>query len=156
MLDFAAREYSGQKSEFMEKKIKRKNLSDTLSGRIRRIVKDLYYISETDAEIEPFVGKNAESANKESLLSQTGAAADSKVEELNFDDFFLRLTEIQDWFGDEEKKSAAKFSQLKELLQKELKDLKIFKVGQIELDIYAVGLDSNSVLTGIKTKSVET
>ena len=140
----------------MEKKIKRKKLPDTLSARIRRIVKNLYYISENDAEIEPFVGKTAESVDQETLRLQTGTTADSKIEEQNFDVFFARLTEIQDWFGDEEKETATKFSELKELLQKELKDLKIFKVGQIELDIFVVGLDSDSVLTGIKTKSVET
>ena len=37
-----------------------------------------------------------------------------------------------------------------------MKDLKVFKVGQIELDIYVVGLDSQGVLTGITTKAVET
>lgn len=140
----------------MEKKIKRKKLPDTLSGQIKRIVRGLYYTSETDAEIETFVGKIAESVSLEIVILQTGAAADSKIEEINFDDFFSRLTEIQEWFGDEEKKTSAKFSQLEKILKEELKELKVYKIGQIELEIYVVGLDSNSILTGIKTKSVET
>ncbi len=140
----------------MEKKIKRKKLPDTFEGRIERIVKGLYYTSETDAEIEPFVGEKAEFVNQEIIILQTGAAADSKIEERNFDEFFSRLTEIQDWFGDEEKKISAKFLQLEKILKAQLKELNVFKIGQIELDIYVVGLDSNSILTGIKTKSVET
>jgi hypothetical protein len=66
------------------------------------------------------------------------------------------LTEIQDWFGDEEKETAQKFARLRELLEKNLRDLKVFKVGKIQLDVYVVGLDAESKLTGIKTKAVET
>ncbi|MGI8495300.1 MAG: nuclease A inhibitor family protein [Pyrinomonadaceae bacterium] len=140
----------------MEKKIKRKKPPDSFERQIKRIVKDLYYTSETDAEIEPFVGDKSKTVNGESLLLQTGSAADSKIEERNFDDFFSCLTQIQDWFGDEEKKTSAKFSQLEKILKEELKELKVFKIGQVEIDIYVVGLDSSSILTGIKTKSVET
>ena len=66
------------------------------------------------------------------------------------------MTEIQNWFGNEEKKSAQKFSELKELLEESLKDLKVFRIGEIELNIYVVGIDSENTLMGIKTKSVET
>jgi len=139
-----------------ETKGKRKKAAKSLPERIKSIVKNLYYTSETDAEIEPFVGQKTVSVDRESLIEQIGAATDSKVEERNFEDFFSRLTENQDWFGNEEKQTALKFSKLKELLQNELNDLKVFRIGETELDIYVVGLDSNSVLTGIKTKAVET
>jgi len=45
---------------------------------------------------------------------------------------------------------------LKILLEKKLKELKVFKIGKIQLDIYVVGLDAESNLTGIQTKAVET
>jgi hypothetical protein len=42
------------------------------------------------------------------------------------------------------------------LLEGNLRDLRVFKVGRIELDIYVVGINSEGILMGIKTKAVET
>ena len=116
----------------------------------------MYYISETDAEILPFMGSAAESVSKEEILRQTKNALDTPVEERGFSEIFKRLTKIQDWYGEEETAAAAKFSALKELLENNLKDLKVFKVGTIELDVYFVGLNKDNILMGIKTKAVET
>lgn len=127
-----------------------------LAEQIKTVAKNLYYISETDAEIAPFIGRSAGAVTKEEILIQTGSAVDTEVEERDFTEFFARLTEIQDWFGDEEKETAQKYAQLKELLEKNLRDLMIFKVGKIQLDVYAVGLDAENKLMGIKTKAVET
>jgi Nuclease A inhibitor-like protein len=139
-----------------EKKINTEADEDSLSKQIKKIAKGLYYISETDAEFSPFVGEEARDVTKDILLKQTGNRPDAPVEERDFDDFFKRLTNIQDWFGDEEKATAAKFGKLKELLERNLKDLKVFKVGRIQIDIYVVGLDKKGNLAGIKTKAVET
>jgi Nuclease A inhibitor-like protein len=123
---------------------------------LERSVRDLWYISETDSEVKVFIGKRADSVTKEILAIQTNVSVETNIEKRDFADFFENLTAIQDWYGDEEKKSAEKFSTVKKLLEENLKDLQVFKVGQIELDIYVVGLDSQSTLTGITTKAVET
>jgi hypothetical protein len=138
------------------KKIKEKSTTENLPDQIKKLVRGLYYTSETDAEILPFIGEKADSVTEEEIAAQTGSKTGQAIEERSFDDFFSRLTEMQDWFGEEEKQTAQKFSELKELLQKELKDLKVFKIGAIELDIYVVGLDAQGILCGIKTKAVET
>ena len=123
---------------------------------LERSVKDLWYISETDSEVKVFTGKKADTVTKEILTAQINISGETNIEERNCADFFKNLTAIQDWYGDEEKETAEKFSTVEKLLEENLKDLKVFKVGQIELDIYVVGLDSQSVLTGITTKAVET
>jgi hypothetical protein len=134
-----------------------KDLGDNeLKKQIRETSEGLYFMSETDAEILPFFGKQAQAVTKEEILSQTKSVMDAPVEERNFTEFFARLTEIQDWFGDEEKATAQKFAELKNLLESNLRDLKVFKIGKIQLDIYAVGLDAENNLLGIKTKAVET
>lgn len=129
---------------------------DKLVEQINRLSEGLYYVSETDAEITPFVGTEAEAVNKEEILKQIGKQAETPVEEREFAEFFARLTEIQDWFGEEEKKIAEKFGKLKNLLEKNLRNSKVFKVGKIQLDVYFVGLDEKSRLIGIQTKAVET
>jgi hypothetical protein len=144
---------------------KRKKMSDSkdadrakadLTEQIKNAAAGLWYISETDAEIFPFTGSKADAVTKENLLQQIGKPPDAPVEEREFDQMFERFVKIQDWFGDEEKETAAKFAALKSLLEKNLTDLKVFKIGQINLDIYFVGLDSKGNLAGIQTKAVET
>ncbi len=143
------------KKKVLEKK-KADFCDDNLTEQIKIAVRGLYYISETDALIQPFVGKQAKAVSKQEILSQTKKAADSTIEEKDFAGFFARLTEIQDWFGEEEKEIAQKFVQLKELLEKNLRDLKVFKIGKIQIDVYVVGLDAENNLLGIETKAVET
>lgn len=147
----------------MKRRKKKMKKSDTtnseeidLPAQIKKIVNGLFYTSETDAQILLFAGKKAESVTSEEILCQTGNKTDSSIEEKEFTEFFARLTEIQDWFGDEEKATAQKFADLKDLLQNNLKDLKVFKIGKIQIDVYAVGLDVKGILTGIKTQAVET
>lgn len=143
-----------------KKKIKKSveiNSKETdLPAQIKKLCEGLYYISETDAEILPFVGKKAQAVTSEEIKNQIQAADKSRVEEKDFTEFFGRLTEIQDWFGEEEKETAQKFTDLKNFLEKNLKDLKVFKIGEIQIDVYVVGLDAEGNLTGIKTKAVET
>lgn len=147
----------------MRKKIKKSKSpnyfyarENNLFGQIKELSEGLYYISETDAEILPFAGKKAEAVNKEEILRQIEKENKTSVEEIDFEEFFAPLTEIHDWFGDEEKESAGKFGRLKSFLEKNLKDLRVFKIGTIELEIYLVGLDAENTLTGVKTKAVET
>ncbi len=129
---------------------------DSLAKQIQETTADLYYISETDALILPFVGQPAQSVSREAILEQTENAPDSPVEERTFTEFFARLIEIQDWFGDEEIKTAENFLLLKKLLENNLRDLKVYKIGKVQIDIYVVGLDAKNILTGIKTKAIET
>ena len=129
---------------------------NSLAKQIEEITADLYYISETDALISPFVGHQAQTVSREAILEQTENAPDSPVEERDSTEFFARLIEIQDWFGDEEWKTAEKYLLLKKLLEKNLRDLKVYKIGKVQLDVYVVGLDAESRLMGIKTKAVET
>jgi hypothetical protein len=124
--------------------------------KVKKLSEGLYYISETDAEIKPFAGEKANGATAEELLRQTKAAPETPVEERSFAEIFARLTSIEDWYGDEEKETAGKFGKLKEFLERNLKDLKVFKVGKIRLKVYFVGLDTEGRLMGIQTVAVET
>lgn len=131
-------------------------IENTLLEHLTNLTDGLFYTSEIDAAIRAFVGDKTESLTPAEILKQTKSAADTPVAETVFTEFFSDLTEIQDWFGEEETEIAQKFTHLKEFFEQNLKDLKVFKIGKIELEIYVVGLDGENNLTGIKTKAVET
>lgn len=147
----------------MSKKKKKSFVSDTvemdktnLSEQIKAASEGLWYISETDAEIFPFTGSKANAVTKENLLNQIGKSPETPVEERGFEEMFARFIRIEDWYGDEEKATAERFAALKNLMESNLSDLKVFKVGRIEIDIYFVGFDKNGDLAGFQTKAVET
>ncbi len=127
-----------------------------LKRQIETAVANLYYTSETDAEVLPFVGKAAETVTIDEIRNQTQASPEELIEEKDFTEFFARLTTKQDWFGDEEKATAKKYTDLKNLIETNLRDLNVFKIGKIQIDIYVVGLDADNILMGIRTKAVET
>lgn len=123
---------------------------------IKKAVENLTYMSETDAELEPFAGIFAADVTKEEILRQTGHSATESIQEKSFTEVFDNLTKIQDWYGEEERLTAEKFIGLKNLLEKNLKNLRVFKIGQINLEVFFVGLDSEGKLVGVKTAAVET
>ena len=149
-----------KKLENLSEKVSEQQNKDSgeceLKNQLKKATENLFFISETDAEITPFFGRQAQAVTKEEILMQSQSMANVLIEENDFAGFFKRLTEIQDWFGDEEKATAQKFAELKDLLERNLRDLKVFKIGKIQIDVYVVGLDAENNLLGIKTKAVET
>jgi hypothetical protein len=130
--------------------------ADRLFHEIELACEGLIYVSETDAPVLAFVGPAAVEATGEIILQQTEGKADAPVEEVAFDTFFGRLTKIKDWFGEAEKENAAKFLDLQKLLEENLRDLKVFRIGAIRIDIYVVGITKDGRMRGVTTKAVET
>jgi hypothetical protein len=116
----------------------------------------LVYISETDAEVVPFVDGEADAVTKEAVLKAAGLPDDMRVEEVDFDQFFTRLSAVKDWYGDEEKKRAGQYARLSEVLQGYLRELKVFRLGSVQIEIYIAGLDETNHLAGVRTRAVET
>lgn len=92
----------------------------------------------------------------EQLLVLTEHAPNTLVKQVDFLSFFEPATCHQNWYGEEEDKIASQYRHLVQLLQAELIDLQVFKVGEQELDIYIVGHTPDQQLVGITTKVVET
>ena len=139
-----------------KKKVNKKEKNTRLLEEIKKASKDLYYISETDAEICAFDGGKSEEISAEIILELTKSEKDAKVEERDFDEFFERLTKIHDWFEEEETENANRIAYLRDLLKNNLRDLCIYKVGEVQIKIYAVGLNAENDLFGIQTEAVET
>jgi hypothetical protein len=135
---------------------KNKKSSGELSEKIATLCEGLVYISETDAPFTPFRGGRVSEVNGETIVSQAELAADAPVEEIGSSAFFARLTRIERWHTQAQRAMQKKFLELQTLLEENLRDLKVFKVGRIRVDIYAVGLDADGDLLGVKTQAVET
>ena len=119
------------------------------------VSRPLKFISETDADVIPFTAAKPDSRSLAAYLAALGIAS-NEIDEVEFDEFFRRLTSEKDWHGPSEKKRAKQFSKLRDLLRGNLKDLRVIRVGRVRLDIYIVGVDAGGGLAGVKTKAIET
>ncbi|HEX8639118.1 MAG TPA: nuclease A inhibitor family protein [Pyrinomonadaceae bacterium] len=103
---------------------------------IENCVKDLSYPSETDAPFEVLTQEN--------------------IEYIDFDVFFSKLTKIEEWHGEEEKRTVEQFKQLENYLVKNLTNLQVCKIGLIEKFIIIGGRDRQGKEFYITTRAVET
>jgi hypothetical protein len=125
-------------------------------GLIAKACEGLVYISETDSPIIPFSGPAAESVSPGSAAAASGVEYREPVETVSLPAFFARLTAEKDWFSTEEKRIAARFRELQAALEKELTGISVYRFGRIQVDIVVAGLDKNSCIRGVRTRSVET
>ncbi len=109
----------------------------SLETDIKTAIRGLTYISETDKGFRLVTSKN------------------QRIEIRSFTEWFARMTAIEDWSDEAEKERAYKFKALKILLEEHLTDLRVVRIGDVQIDIYIVGTDREGKIVMIKTKSVE-
>ena len=117
----------------------------SLAAGIQERADNLVYISEEDWDVNVFViGRNISVLDAETFRSANPKILFEPIEDFDVDTFFARL----------EKRDAA-WTRLRNYLEANLTSLKVFKVGSIRRDIYAVGLFQGHIL-GVRMFAVET
>lgn len=107
----------------------------------------LEYPSESDAPFEPFRWDAAGGSAQQQVAAH--ALKRRKICEIPVDGFFGALEGSED---------AERFQQLRGVLEKRLKGLKVFRVGEgeVKVDIYLIGQTPSGAWAGLHTTSVET
>lgn len=118
----------------------------------------LLWIGEIDAPLEVICWQEEKARNltNERLLELTHHSSETPIEILDLDDFFSAATAEQDWFGDEEKAIAKRYQELVVVLKQRLNQLKVYQVGEVNIDIYIVGETESREIVGLATKAMET
>jgi len=75
---------------------------------------------------------------------------------LAVDEFFARATQEEDWHDQEERETVKRFQNLVSILKQNLSQLQVYRVGNINIDAYIVGVTPSGDWTGLSTKLVET
>ena len=134
------------------------NEKKSLKDEIISLSSDLMYPSESDEKIEYYEIEVStdERLSLANFRMYNGIRPEIEIEEMDFELFFKPLIKIEDWFGDDEKKWAEDSLKLKQLLLENLKEIKILKVGRIEIAVYLFGKSEENKWEGIKTKLIET
>jgi Nuclease A inhibitor-like protein len=123
---------------------------------LKKASQGLTYISETDAPFETFSwGRADDGLTVAKVRKLTKAAARAPVTQVALDEFFGPLTEAHD-HSPEEAEDIKKYKGLLQVVNDQLSDATVFKVGKTEQDVYVVGKTEDGEWVGLKTKAVQT
>ena len=152
----AKRDGEKDKGGAAKKDVAKKDDDASLSGRLKSLTEGLSYQSESDYPVEPYVRGAGDGAPSAEEFAKGREGDDAAVRELDFDSFFGNYTDEQDWWGEDERAVAKKFQALIAFLKESLKEIKVYRVGDVEADVYVIGKTASGDFAGVKTKIVET
>ena len=120
--------------------------SNPVLNELKKASKDIVVVSESDAELEPFLWDDQSEMDDNRVLELCGQEYEegTPVEETTVKKFFS-------YSGDQKE-----LNKLAKVLQANLSDLRVYKVGEVEKDVYIVGKTKDGKWAGLKTRVVET
>lgn len=121
-------------------------MSQSVLNTLKKAAAGLTLPSESDEPIEPIAWGQAASLSPADALRLSGHKPGDTIETTDLDDIFRDALA-----GDD----AAKFRSLIKTLKGALSDLRVYRVGDIEKDVYIVGRTPDGTWAGLKSKVVE-
>jgi len=131
----------------------------TLREELERASSGLVYSSESDRPFEFFSlrypGKRGSPDGTE-FARLVGAFPEARVQVRSIDEFFARHTTTSDPYDSESQHIRPRYEELVRVLSRHLRDVKVYRIGRIEIACYVMGLDGDGNLAGLKTVAIET
>jgi hypothetical protein len=129
---------------------------------LKRMVEGLTWMSESDypfevlqLELSRFPDRATPLAVEE-LLQLTGHDADAPVQEISIQDFFAPAIQPQDWHEESDKQRMQHFQTLLQWIEQHLSDVKVYRIGTIEIDVDIIGKTESGAWINLSTKAIET
>ncbi len=113
---------------------------EQLLALLKKASAGLLVMSESDYPFEIIQWDGSTEINPEFLRSLTNEPQESRVEEASVEQFL----------------ASGQFEQLERFLRKHLTDLKVYKVGRINIPVYIVGRSPEGNWLGLSTRVVQT
>ncbi len=120
--------------------------------RLQALVADLWYPSETDAPVTIVVWPSPQT---DDVLELLGAGA-SAITEHPPEQFFQPILNKPFWHSTQGEHLAQRYQAVQDGLQSTLTNLRVYRVGQVEITLYLVGQHPSGAWVGLKTQVVET
>ena len=120
---------------------------------LTKAIEGLWYMSESDHPLEMLRFDVHEEPGMDRLRELAGADAADPIECRTLDEFFrdgaaVRVTD--------QGAQAASFAAVLQTLKANLTDIKVFRIGKINISVYILGQSPSGHWMGLKTRVVET
>lgn len=122
---------------------------------ISKVSKGMFWYSESEYPFETVCFKNVEDLDLK-LREVTNCSPETKIEVKELEEFFDQATKEEDWYNEEEMAQCKRYQELVSFLQANFPDIKVYCVGEIEINCYILGKIESGAFAGLSTISVET
>lgn len=129
---------------------------EEIQKQLEQAVAGLLFMSEADYPFEIVSWGARSEMTSDDVRRQAGAAPDAPVQVVSPEKFFGGAMSEPEWKGEDELAAARRYQALVRLLKENLDDLKVYRVGEINIPVYIVGRTPNGNWLGLSTRVVET
>ncbi len=123
--------------------------------RLTQAATDLEWSSESDYPFE-LVTWAPDTAMTPTALFSDVDRPELPIESITLNDLFAPVIAVEDWYEAEELAVVDRYKVLLESIESNLAEVQVFRVGEVEIDIYIIGKTPAGDIVGLKTRSVET
>lgn len=117
----------------------------------------LLFPSESEFPFEPFGWAQDEvGASPTKKISQLSGQPESSVCVVEVADLFGNIACPHEWHDEVQAAAVPRFRRLEQQLHEHLQDVRAYRVGVVEVDIYLVGRTAGGDWAGVKTRAIET
>jgi hypothetical protein len=132
------------------------HLDRELIKQLELATKDLLWFSEAEYPIQVIYWHDAANFTQNTLLQQYDYPPDTKITMQEFAAFFASATKQEVWHNEAEQTQVARYQALVELMAENLKDIKVYLLGDIEIAAYILGTTEHLAIAGLATRIVAT
>jgi hypothetical protein len=133
-----------------------KKMKDSqLIAQLSQASEELLWHSESDYPFKTVYWEDVDDINAK-LLQVTDCTPETTIEVKELDRFFSQAIEEKDWYNSEEMAECQRYQALVNLLKTHISDIKVYRVGEVEIDVYILGKTESGSIAGLSTKMVET
>lgn len=123
--------------------------------RLRQATVDLLWLSESDYPFEAIAWERGVELTPTALCQEL-TQPNLTIETMTLADFFASALTVEDWYEAEELAQVDRYQELLHTIESNLTDVRVFRVGEIEIAIYIVGKTPEGDIVGLKTHAIET
>ena len=123
--------------------------------RLKQATTDLLWSSESDYPFEVVTWELGTELTSSDLFSNI-YDTDLAIESITLTDLFEPVLMIEDWYEQTELDLVDRYTTLLDSIGNDLSEVQVFRVGEVEIDIYIIGKTPTGEIVGLKTRSVET
>ena len=127
----------------------------SLAETLTKVSENLLMPSESDYPFKVFSWKDQADLTTKKLLELTDHSQETPVETVELDYLFRNVAQEKEWHDEDQKINVSRFQALIKTLKENLRDIKVYRVGTVNIDVYIVGKAEGN-LTGLSTELVET
>lgn len=123
---------------------------------LKQLTDGLLFMSESDYPFETVYWEGNTELNSQYLRKLSDQPDDAPVEVRSVDDFLRGVGSELTWKGGQQLVVAKDYQALVQYLKENLDDLKVYRIGEVNIPVYIVGRTKNGNWVGLSTRVVET